>query len=40
MTSLLNSSGVSEDDVKTEEFGDYQLYENTLQHDQPTADHR
>jgi ferredoxin-NADP reductase len=40
MTSLLNSSGVSEDDVKTEEFGDYQLYENTLQRDQPTADHR
>jgi ferredoxin-NADP reductase len=40
MTSLLNSSGVSEDDMKTEEFGDYQLYENALQRDQPTADHR
>jgi ferredoxin-NADP reductase len=40
MTSLLNSSGVSEDDMKTEEFGDYKLYENTAQHDQPTADQR
>jgi ferredoxin-NADP reductase len=39
MTSLLNSSGVSEDDMKTEEFGDYKLHENTLQRDQPTADH-
>jgi ferredoxin-NADP reductase len=38
MTSLLNSSGVSEDDMKTEEFGDYKLYENIEQ--QTTADHQ
>jgi ferredoxin-NADP reductase len=35
MISLLNSFGVSEDDIKTEEFGDYQLYENAHQRDQP-----
>src|ERR1700730_15496829 len=40
MTSLLNSSGVNEDDMKTEEFGDYNLYENTEQGDQITADLR
>jgi ferredoxin-NADP reductase len=39
MTSLLNSSGVSEDDMKTEEFGDYKLYEPAEQRDQSTADH-
>jgi len=38
MTSMLNSSGVSEDDMKIEEFGDYKLYENADQHDQSTAD--
>jgi len=38
MTSLLNSCGVSEDDMKTEEFGDYKLYENAEQSGQPTAD--
>jgi ferredoxin-NADP reductase len=38
MTSLLSSSGVSEDDMKTEEFGDYKLDENTEQPDQPTAE--
>src|ERR1700686_3958997 len=38
MTSLLNSSGVSEDDIKAEEFGDYKLYENADQRDLPTAD--
>jgi ferredoxin-NADP reductase len=38
MTSLLNSSGVSEDDMKTEEFGDYKLYENAEQVGQPTGD--
>jgi ferredoxin-NADP reductase len=38
MTSLLNSSGVSEDDMKTEEFGDYKLYETVDQRDQPTAE--
>ena len=37
MTRLLNSSGVSEDDMKTEEFGDYKSDENVEQHDQPTA---
>ena len=37
MTSLLDGSGVSEDDMKTEEFGDYKLSENSKQHDQPTA---
>jgi ferredoxin-NADP reductase len=39
MTSLLNSSGLSEDDMKTEEFGDYKLYENAEPAVQPTADH-
>jgi ferredoxin-NADP reductase len=39
MTSLLNSAGVSEDDMKTEEFGDYKLYESAEQAAQPTADH-
>jgi ferredoxin-NADP reductase len=37
MTRLLNSSGVSEDDMKTEEFGDYKSDENVEQRDQPTA---
>jgi ferredoxin-NADP reductase len=37
MNSLLNSTGVSEDDIKTEEFGDYKSYENIEQHDQPTG---
>jgi ferredoxin-NADP reductase len=27
MTELLNSSGVSQDDMRTEEFGDYKLYQ-------------
>lgn len=40
MTSLLSSSGVSEDDMKTEEFGDYKLDENTEQLDQPKAERR
>jgi NAD(P)H-flavin reductase len=38
MTTLLNSAGVSEDDMKTEEFGDYKLYENTEQRDQPATE--
>ena len=38
MTSLLNSAGVSEDDMKTEEFGDYKSYENAEQAAQPAAD--
>jgi ferredoxin-NADP reductase len=40
MTNLLNSAGVSEDDMKTEEFGDYKSYESAEQAAQPTADHR
>jgi len=28
MTGLLNASGVSDDDMKTEEFGDYKLYQD------------
>ena len=40
MTSLLNFSGVSDDDVKTEEFGDYKLYQNPAQIDQRTGNHR
>jgi len=28
MTELLNSLGVSNDDLKTEEFGDYKMYQN------------
>jgi ferredoxin-NADP reductase len=39
MTTLLNSAGASEDDMKTEEFGDYKLYENTEQRDQPATEH-
>jgi hypothetical protein len=30
MTELLRSSGVSDDDMRTEEFGDYKLSENPL----------
>jgi ferredoxin-NADP reductase len=40
MTSLLNSAGVSEDDMKTEEFGDYKLYENTEHATQVTTEHQ
>ncbi len=29
MTDLLNASGVSDDDMKTEEFGDYKLYQHS-----------
>ena len=39
MTSLLNSFGVSDDDMKTEEFGDYKLYENVEQPDQSLGSH-
>ena len=31
MTKLLNASGVSDDDIRTEEFGDYKLYQNPVQ---------
>jgi ferredoxin-NADP reductase len=40
MTDLLNSSGVSDDDIKTEEFGDYKLYQNSAQCDQVTGNNR
>jgi ferredoxin-NADP reductase len=40
MTDLLNASGVSEDDMRTEEFGDYKLYQNSVQSDQETGDDR
>jgi ferredoxin-NADP reductase len=33
MTNLLNASGVSDDDIRTEEFGDYKLYQNPVQSD-------
>ena len=34
MTGLLNASGVSDDDMKTEEFGDYKLSQDSAQGDQ------
>jgi hypothetical protein len=34
MTEALNSSGVSDDDMKIEEFGDYKLFQNAAQSDQ------
>jgi ferredoxin-NADP reductase len=37
MTGLLNASGVSDDDMRTEEFGDYKLCQNPAQSDQGTA---
>jgi ferredoxin-NADP reductase len=37
MTNLLNASGVSDDDVKTEEFGDYQLNQDPAQNDSGTG---
>ena len=40
MTELLNSSGVSDDDMRTEEFGDYRLYQNSAQSDQGTGNNR
>jgi len=40
MTGLLNFSGVSDDDVKTEEFGDYKLFPNPAQIDQGTGNSR
>jgi len=40
MTDLLNTSGVSDDDMKTEEFGDYKLYHNSAQGDQATGNNR
>jgi len=40
MTELLNSSGVSQDDMRTEEFGDYKLYQDSAQGDQATGNNR
>jgi ferredoxin-NADP reductase len=40
MTDLLNSSGVSDDDIRTEEFGDYKLHQNSAQFDQVMDSHR
>ena len=40
MTDLLDTAGVSDDDIKTEEFGDYKLYQNSAQSDQLTGINR
>jgi ferredoxin-NADP reductase len=40
MTALLNSSGISDDDIRTEEFGDYKLYQNSTQLDQVAGNNR
>jgi ferredoxin-NADP reductase len=40
MTDLLHSSGVSDDDIKTEEFGNYELLQDSAQGDQRTGIHR
>ena len=37
MTGLLNASGVSDDDIKTEEFGDYKLDQDSARNDQGTG---
>jgi ferredoxin-NADP reductase len=37
MTDLLTSLGVNDDDVKTEEFGDYKLYQDPAQNDSGTG---
>ena len=39
MTDLLHSSGVSDDDIKTEEFGNYQLFQDPAQCHQGTSNH-
>jgi len=39
MTDLLRSSGVSDDDVKTEEFGNYEPFQDSAQGDQRTGMH-
>ncbi|HLZ12392.1 MAG TPA: FAD-dependent oxidoreductase [Candidatus Acidoferrum sp.] len=36
-TDMLNSSGVSDDDIRTEEFGDYKLFEDPSRSDSSTA---
>src|SRR5580692_5897276 len=40
MTGILSVSGVSDDDIRTEEFGDYKLYQNSAQSDQGTGNNR
>jgi ferredoxin-NADP reductase len=40
MTNLLNSSGVSDDDIKTEEFGDYKLHQDRTHNDQAPNNNR
>jgi ferredoxin-NADP reductase len=40
MSDLLNSCGVSDDDIRTEEFGDYKLYQNSAQFDLVTGSNR
>jgi ferredoxin-NADP reductase len=40
MTELLTSSGVNEDDMKTEEFGDYKLYQDPAQNNPGTGINR
>jgi len=40
MTDLLNFSGVNDDDIRTEEFGDYKRYQNSAQFDQVTGNNR
>jgi ferredoxin-NADP reductase len=37
MTDMLNASAVSDDDMRTEEFGDYKLHQNPAQHDPGTG---
>jgi ferredoxin-NADP reductase len=40
MTDLLHSSGVSDDDLKTEEFGDYKAFQGPAQSNQETGNNR
>jgi ferredoxin-NADP reductase len=40
MSELLKSSGVNEDDMRTEEFGDYRLSQDPAQCDQTTSNNR
>jgi ferredoxin-NADP reductase len=40
MSEVLNSLGVCDDDMKTEEFGDYKSYQNSAQIDQGTGNNR
>ena len=37
MTDLLRSSGVSDDDIRTEEFGNYESFQDSVQADQRTG---